>query len=730
MGLDAELKSESTDVSEEWFLESLEAQSLPLDRMLGALKWLRDDGRVEQAESWSELLQDALVERLDEAGMLRLQAFRIEGRLEDDVLRKSVANGLQRAFKSRVGSALVKHCGLGNGLPLQECVRRLDLMKRLQPGALCLDKTWGFGIVKRVDEFYGKFTIDFDGRPGHAMTFGYAAEALEIVPDDHILAQRHRDSAGVAQRVREEPGEVVRQALRSFGAMSAPRLREVLEGHGLIGADDWKAFWEGARRALKKDPLVVIPTQRTRPIELLDKQKTYDQAWFDALSVERYPDRILERIGELEAAESIGELPDAFREALRDRLAYIVHAAVGQDMVLGAKAVLTSLRLGLADVVGAEALIDSLEKPAGFLVAAEGLPARDMGAFLDFLFVRDAEGTAALFESVLDRASLSLLSDLIGVLLERGRESGVRARLETAFRSGAVSEPMVAWCCKSWATVLSWGVTTAIDLLGLALDVLGRRCGGDALRAQNALRDCMSDKPWLEMAMQALRDPERADFLKRVDGTRGWDVGDRRSVMAGVIRLYPELESVLADGGVKKREARYTSWRSHQERRELLRELVEVLIPKNSREIALARSYGDLSENHEYKAAKEHQGILLKRRGDMERDLEAVQGSDFDGFPTDRAGMGNMVDVRYEDGRAEQYAILGEWDRDELLGIISSQSRLAKAMAGHGPGDEIVLEDAPDGAGRCRISAVSPLSEAVKAWIAGARENRESSAAS
>ena len=52
-------------------------------------------------------------------------------------------------------------------------------------------------------------------------------------------------------------------------------------------------------------------------------------------------------------------------------------------------------------------------------------------------------------------------------------------------------------------------------------------------------------------------------------------------------------------------------------------------IPANSKEIAVARSYGDLRENHEYKAAKEMQKILMRRKEELETQLARARGTDF-----------------------------------------------------------------------------------------------------
>ena len=71
--------------------------------------------------------------------------------------------------------------------------------------------------------------------------------------------------------------------------------------------------------------------------------------------------------------------------------------------------------------------------------------------------------------------------------------------------------------------------------------------------------------------------------------------------------------------------------------------MVQKYIPANSKEIAVARSYGDLRENHEYKAAKEMQKILIRRKSELEAQLVRARGTDFANPRTDVVSIGTEV---------------------------------------------------------------------------------------
>jgi transcription elongation factor GreA len=112
--------------------------------------------------------------------------------------------------------------------------------------------------------------------------------------------------------------------------------------------------------------------------------------------------------------------------------------------------------------------------------------------------------------------------------------------------------------------------------------------------------------------------------------------------------------------------------------------------------IAAARAFGDLSENFEYHAAKNEQG-LLERRITILRDrlARSVLVEKDQSLPTDSVGVGSTVVI--EDER-------GEWLTVDIssVGGVSPESPLGRALLGAKAGDEVDIE-APGGAWRARV---------------------------
>jgi transcription elongation factor GreA len=150
------------------------------------------------------------------------------------------------------------------------------------------------------------------------------------------------------------------------------------------------------------------------------------------------------------------------------------------------------------------------------------------------------------------------------------------------------------------------------------------------------------------------------------------------------------------------------SWSSLEKRRAEYEELVRTKIPENTKEIALARSYGDLSENFEFKAAKQMQSVLMRRKAELEQMLHNARGTSFENVDTSRVSIGTIVTLREaETNKEETYSILGAWDGDPDRHIISYQTAIGQALLGHEVGETISLS-AEDGSAPFTIISIQP----------------------
>ncbi len=142
--------------------------------------------------------------------------------------------------------------------------------------------------------------------------------------------------------------------------------------------------------------------------------------------------------------------------------------------------------------------------------------------------------------------------------------------------------------------------------------------------------------------------------------------------------------------------------------RDELHRLKSVERPKISQEIGIARELGDLSENFEYHAAKDKQGMVEARIRILEDQLSRVEIIDPAKLSGDRVVFGAMVkiaDLDEDDTRV--YQIVGEAESNLEQGTISVASPLARALIGREVGDEVRI---PGKGGKPRMVEIVDVS--------------------
>lgn len=113
--------------------------------------------------------------------------------------------------------------------------------------------------------------------------------------------------------------------------------------------------------------------------------------------------------------------------------------------------------------------------------------------------------------------------------------------------------------------------------------------------------------------------------------------------------------------------------------------------------IAEARSHGDLSENAEYDAAKERQGMIEARINELEYKMSLFEIMDISKMAGDKVAFGATVTIENMDTEERKvYTIVGSDEADIFSGKISIMSPLAKAMLGKEVGDDFIVQ-APKG---------------------------------
>jgi transcription elongation factor GreA len=111
------------------------------------------------------------------------------------------------------------------------------------------------------------------------------------------------------------------------------------------------------------------------------------------------------------------------------------------------------------------------------------------------------------------------------------------------------------------------------------------------------------------------------------------------------------------------------------------------------KELMKARAHGDLSENAEYKYAKERQGFVSARLGQLRKRMGDIGMLNLNNIPADRAGYGSRVWLRDLNKDSEvEYKLVTSEEADAALGLISTTSPIGRALLGKQKGDEVKVQ--------------------------------------
>jgi len=129
------------------------------------------------------------------------------------------------------------------------------------------------------------------------------------------------------------------------------------------------------------------------------------------------------------------------------------------------------------------------------------------------------------------------------------------------------------------------------------------------------------------------------------------------------------------------------------------------------KEIKTARAHGDLSENAEYHAAKERQGIVNARLGQLRQRLAEIALVNFNNIPHDRVAFGSTVILHDVSKDSEvQYKIVTSEDADVASGKISTSSPIGRGLIGKQVGDVVTVQT-PAGTREFEIRKLTTIHE-------------------
>jgi transcription elongation GreA/GreB family factor len=572
--------------------------------------------------------------------------------------------------------------------------QHVEPLVQLTSSGYCMHRSWGFGKITTVDTVFARFSIDFPNKPGHAMDLAFAAESLKPIPKDHILARKASDLEGLRQMAALQHLDLIKLVLNSFGGRATvDQIQSVLVPD--VIKDDWKKWWEAARKELKRDGHFQVPLKKSEPLVYQAKEVVLQ-------------DRLM---AEFRAAKGLKAHITTATEIARNAADLTDKAAAGKEVIAALNTEIAThqrtqpavaleaifIRDELREATGAAATEGELTAPQIWAQESrlgnllEAMPAVKHRRTLESFKQANPERWIEIVRATLNTVNAKLCRECASMLIEAGKIDLLKETLARLISQHTASSELLLWLAKersdAFADILGPEVFRAM-LSSMERDQFNER-------RSNRLRDFILDDQELLVELIGTADLEVIkDLTRALQLSPCFDDMDKRSLLARIVKSYPAIQSLISGEQANKQESLLVvSWESLERRKQEYDELVQKKIPANSREIAIARSYGDLRENHEYKSAKEMHKLLLRRKSELEAQLVNARGTDFTNAKNDAVSIGTIVQVTdLATNSPESFTILGAWDSDPEKGVISYLTPLAQSLISHKAGEQVEFD--------------------------------------
>lgn len=600
--------------------------------------------------------------------------------------------------------------------------KQIDALAKLTECGYCTHKSWGFGKITTVDTVFSRFLIDFDSKEGHSMDLGFGADTLKAIPTDHILVRKTKDLQELHQMAALNHIDLIKLVLESFeGSATAAQIQEVLVPD--VIADDWRKWWEGVRKELKKDGHFRVPIKKSEPILYNAEAVSLEERLLGDFKAARgLKARITVANEMVKSHEDLANKATTFRETV-DLLNEEISKHQKNQPALTLDGIFARDDLQrLAELeptegeVKAEMIWQEQENLAAIL---EALPAARHKRTLESFKVSSPDRWTPSVLNTLNVVGARLAGECANILIEADHLDLLKATLGRLINQHQASTELLLWLSKSrsdsFADILGPEVFRAM-ITAMERDQFNEK-------KSSRLNDfIMGDKLLLQELIETAGLDVVKDLTRTLQLASCFDDMDKRSLLARIVKSYPAVQSLISGDQDTQEQGLVVSWTSLDRQRKEYETVVRKKIPANSKEIAIARDYGDLRENHEYKAAKEMQKLLMTRKAELESELASARGTDFADISTETVGIGTAVNVTdVSQNSEEDFTILGAWDSDPDKGFISYLSPLAQELLTHKPGDEIILEQ--HGGKKYRINRIENISAELSEALSGGHED-------
>jgi transcription elongation factor GreA len=636
-------------------------------------------------------------EKYDKA--LKVLKVIIDFKQGDKVLRKAIEDCYRNIYKNH--SQLEKYLKLSaigqSWKPYKEAIRVFESHIAFDQEVFVSHKSWGVGTVKDIQN--DKVTIDFEGKKNHEMSLEIALRALSILDPQNIVIWKNFKKEELKKLMQESPLQVLEIILRSKnGEASAPEVKACLVPD-MLKDNEWAKWWNGCKRQMENSTSIIQNPTKRNIVELRESEMTLSEEIVSKFKktttfenkVKLFVEFVMSS-GKINTDEAIS-LVNYFSEIIKAQsesnekklvsltaLKYANYEGYNDNLV--DSSIIFSIK-NLFDLY--QSLEVELKKPF-LIILMKKLKDWDH-KFLDF--ISHSNGTK------LDRFMLNEL-DL------HEKYEVINGIFVSSMNSFQENPELFIWISKVMLEESSSSIKERIGikeseiifrLLSL-LDILNAEIEmksnvGRNKKVITAIYDLLFKKKVLAQAVEVSDETTNKSILSLIRSSVYLEEELKNEYGDKIISLFPALKKINKQEKIVIRHPFLVTRFSLSTKKSEMARIMAVDIPENSKAIGEAMEKGDLRENAEYKAALEKQDQLKAAASKLESEINQAKILDHSQVNTSIIDVGTKVALKNQDGKKEEYQILGAWDLDFKKHVISYHSPLGKALLDKKIGDEV-----------------------------------------
>ncbi|MCI0411886.1 GreA/GreB family elongation factor [bacterium] len=674
------VEEEKYDELEDRWLDQMTSGQLGVEESLYIARLLGRNKEKERAGLLLGLLADHFREKENWTGRFRVLAeiarHSADPKKVED-LKDQIEESLKRLYPDAPSFSQILHHFHFHEIrtpdEIKPCLDKVQQWLSHDIGRLFYEPGRGVGKVREINLNLGFVRIDFENRKDVAVDV--ADSDLLALLKGHILREKMEQPDALRERLLELPerslGELLQQMARPMS------VSEIKDCFSIVPENRWAKWWTSA----KKNPQVLVEGKGAQAtFSWISSSELADESIKKAFG-EANPKMRLELVKQHASRSS--ELKAFFEEQLH----HIAKSSwSNQDWPVA---------LDLLDLISKSSLhADVGYTFEGVLGAAES---RSLLSQIENanLKLRILEGYKRIYpDRFREIFSYALLHEENPRILSYAYETlqnesprELENLLDQALRMPHSHPGIFSWMCQK-------GEVEGMDLLN---DPIGRRLDGKFLTTLLSVLDDPELSGHRNRIKKALENGLLINILgSNVDqdtAGRAIDILEhsssiedyRRDRWKNVVRMrFPEFK--------RKEEWVFSTKEATEKKRLELEHLVKVELPTNRKAVGEAAALGDLSENHEYKAARERQEYLINRVQQLQNDLGRVRILEPGKADTSEVRPGTCVTL-LQNSQKVVVTILGPWDSNPKENIFSYQSPIGINLIGKSPGDQVQWND-------------------------------------